>query len=197
MNRLADNRYNLRFTMEYIQRSLAFLDLTILKRNDVTLETSLYRKPTVANTILHTSSSHPKSLIKSIPYSQYLRIRRNCSNEENFRRKSYIIKFRLLQRGYTKTTLKKAFNKTCEKERHDLFFGKVNTKQSESVRIVTTYSGNHKLIRETIRKHWHLLTGDPIVNKYISDFPQITYKKCQSLKGRLIHRYFQEPSGSN
>lgn len=50
------------------------------------------------------------------------------------------------------------------------------------------------MIRETICRHWHLLNRDPIVNKYISNFPQITYKKCRSLKDPLVHSHFQDLS---
>lgn len=75
MNKLAENNFNLKFTMEYDQRSLAFLDITILKQEDGTIDTLLFRKPTAGNTILHAISSHPQPLTRSIPYSQYLRLR--------------------------------------------------------------------------------------------------------------------------
>lgn len=46
--------------------------------------TRLHRKATVGNFTLHASSSHPKSLINSIPYGELLRLKRNRSNELEF-----------------------------------------------------------------------------------------------------------------
>lgn len=49
-----------------------FLDLQILVDADGTLCSSLYRKPSSGNTILHASSAHPQPLLDSIPYNQFL-----------------------------------------------------------------------------------------------------------------------------
>lgn len=138
MEKLANHNYNPKFTMHV--RSIPFLDVIIFKQGDGTLGTSLYRKPTTGNTILHASSAHPQPLIRSILYSQYLGIRRNWSNEDDFLKESKSLRARLLERGYTKTTLKKAYNKACLKNRHELLFGTKVNKQEDTVRIVTTYS---------------------------------------------------------
>lgn len=78
------NAFNLHFTMSYSATKITFLDVTIYKHEDGHLSSGLFRKPTAGNTILHASSAHPKSLICSIPFSQYLRLKRNCSTPEFF-----------------------------------------------------------------------------------------------------------------
>lgn len=83
MSMLSENQYNLRFMMEYSESSIAFLDVTISLHSDGSISTSLYRKLTAGNTILHAASAHPHSLVQSIPFSQYLHLRRNCSSEES------------------------------------------------------------------------------------------------------------------
>lgn len=87
-------------------------------------------------------------------------------------------------------TLKKAYSKACQKSRHELLFGTKINKQLDAVRIVTTYSNNHCMVKETLDRYWQILTGDPILRKYIADHPQL---KCRSLKDRLVHSHFQEP----
>lgn len=77
------NKFNLIFTVHYSAKSITFLDVTISREDDDGLSTCLYQQPTAANSILHTSIFHPK-LQDSIPYSQYLRIRRNCFSESTF-----------------------------------------------------------------------------------------------------------------
>lgn len=44
------------------------------------LSCKLFRKSTAGNTILHSFSFHPRPLVESIPYGQYLCIKRNCSD---------------------------------------------------------------------------------------------------------------------
>lgn len=79
LTHLKGNQYNLKFTTTCDQSAKNFLDISIFFNSDGTIDSSLYRKPLASNTILHATSSHPKSLIQSIPYSQYLRLKRNCS----------------------------------------------------------------------------------------------------------------------
>lgn len=38
---------------------------------------TLYRQPTLGNTALHTTSVHPFTLAKRIPYSQYVQLKYN------------------------------------------------------------------------------------------------------------------------
>lgn len=75
-----------------------------------------------------------------------------------------------------------------------MLFGNRTSKQLDTVRIETTYSSHHQLVEEAIGKHWHLLTGDPILRKYIKEYPQLTYRKGRSLKDRLVQSHFQEAS---
>lgn len=81
MNR---NDFNLSFTMSFDKKCITFLDVEIYKGENGKLCSKLYRKPTVGNTILDASSFHPQPLIDSIPYNQYLRTKRNCTDGKTF-----------------------------------------------------------------------------------------------------------------
>jgi len=80
--------------------SLAFLDIKVSIEGDG-LCTSVHYKPTDSHIYLLSSSSHP-SFVKtdSIPYSQFLRLRRLCSNDSDFSLKSEEICNFLNKRGY-------------------------------------------------------------------------------------------------
>lgn len=56
--------------MTHDKEHVAFLDVEVFRDNDGNLGSKLYRKPTVGNSILHASSFHPQTLVKSVPYSQ-------------------------------------------------------------------------------------------------------------------------------
>lgn len=70
INSISVNSFNLKFTMECDQQKITFLDLEISIDKEEFLCSSLFRKPSAENTILHATSAHPKSLLKSITYSQ-------------------------------------------------------------------------------------------------------------------------------
>lgn len=81
MNR---NEFDLAFTMSSDTNTISFLDVQVSRDTDGTLSSSLYHETTAGNNILHNSSFYLETLIRSIPYSQYLRVRRNCTNDEVF-----------------------------------------------------------------------------------------------------------------
>lgn len=64
--RLNKNEFNLGFTMSHDRDCIAFLDISIYRGDGGTLYSSLYRKPTEGNHILHALSFHPKTLEDSI-----------------------------------------------------------------------------------------------------------------------------------
>lgn len=111
MDLISNNDYNLKFTMNCDQQKISFLDVEIFINEEGLVGSSLYRKSSAGNTILHATSSHPKPLLRSIPYSQYLWIKRKCSQETNFQKEAQELYSRLKNRGYGHTCFKKAYNK--------------------------------------------------------------------------------------
>ena len=63
------------FTMEHSSEQVSFLDVMVKNINNK-LETDLYTKPTDSHDYLLYSSAHPQRCKDSIPYSLFLRIRR-------------------------------------------------------------------------------------------------------------------------
>ena len=79
------NSFNpaLKYTWEISETSLAFLDIKVSIRGNA-LCTSVHYKPTDSHSYLLYSSSHPSHVKNSIPYSQFLRLRRLCSDDSDF-----------------------------------------------------------------------------------------------------------------
>ena len=76
---------SLKFTHEISNSSLSFLDIKLkITPGSKTISTSVYYKPTDSHSFLLYSSSHPAATKRSIPFSQSLRLRRLCSDEEDF-----------------------------------------------------------------------------------------------------------------
>lgn len=136
------NNFLLGFTMSHSATSVTFLDGTVSIDKENNLPCDRYRKSTAGKNILH-ASFHPRPLIKSIPYSQYLHARHNCSDENKFLKEANLFRTCLLERGYSHTCLKKAFQRASSIPRHDLLFPKRKATRAEITRIITKYSTQH------------------------------------------------------
>lgn len=173
--------------------SITFLDVTIHKDENGLLSSSLYRKPTAGNSILHASSFHPCALIASIPYSQYLRIRRNCLDSGVFKKEADLLRTRLLTRGYSKTCLKKAYNRACTRTRNDLLHNPSSkTRRENPISIITRFSNQQKWIKSIVQKYWHVLTMDPIIGPFVPKIPVLTFRRARSLRDQLVSSEFRE-----
>ena len=67
---------SIELSLVYSQSEINYLDLKITKSPTGDLHTTIFRKPTDRNTILHANSFHPPHLIKNIPFGQFQRLRR-------------------------------------------------------------------------------------------------------------------------
>ena len=73
------------FTHEVSEKGLSFLDVDMRIDGDKKrIDTSVHYKPTDSHSYLRYESNHPTKCKESIPYSQFLRLRRICSVESDF-----------------------------------------------------------------------------------------------------------------
>ena len=73
----------IKFMVEYSKKLITFLDVTMYQE-DNRIKSTLYVKPTDSHSYLDYSSCHPQTIKSSIPYSQFLRMRRNCTEWTEF-----------------------------------------------------------------------------------------------------------------
>ena len=74
---------NIKFEVHSSNDNVNFLDVNISLHNGE-LKTKVYEKITNAHLYLNKSSCHPGHVIKNIPKGQFVRIRRICSNLEDY-----------------------------------------------------------------------------------------------------------------
>ncbi|XP_040206073.1 uncharacterized protein LOC120937139 [Rana temporaria] len=193
-NALNINDFNLTFTMIHDKNTLTFLDVKLFIDPDRYLRSTLFRKATAGNTILHFDSHHPIPLKSSIPYGQYLRLRRNCSTDSLFREEADQLQTRLLTRGYSRKCLRRAYNRSSTQLRNDLLSKKktITDFKSETTRPVFRYSLQHKAIKDIIQKHWTILTDDPKINPFITTHPSIIHRRAMSIRDSLVSSEFKD-----
>ncbi len=171
------------FTMECDPVSISFLDVSVYIC-DGKLHTDLYRKPTDRNTILRGDSFHPRPLIKSLPISQFKRVRRVCSTAESYSQQSTDLTKRFLNRGYRKEWIdnaKKKVNETsqiqCLRTKH------TNKTQFSNAPICTIkYSALGAEFRRVLNKHWHIISSDPKLSCVFKNDPKLVFKRQSNLR---------------
>ncbi|XP_077117028.1 protocadherin gamma-B1-like [Ranitomeya variabilis] len=157
------------------------------------LVTSNYKKPTATNALLHWTSHHPEHLKRGIPKGQYLRIRRNCSDDAIFESQAQELRRNFRDRGYPSKILSRAYHEARSRDRPSLLNPTARTQNNEVVRFITTFDNGANHVRDIVAKHWSILKMDSDISDYLDHTPAITYKKSRSLNDRLVHSHFSSP----
>jgi len=110
---------NLKFTCTSSDTSVEFLDTTV-RLTDNKLMTDLFIKPTASLSYLHRNSCHPFHIFLSLPYGEFIRVRRNCSDLASYDKFAEIILDAFLRRGYDRDSLSRARNQARSLSRNQL-----------------------------------------------------------------------------
>ncbi|XP_078515246.1 extracellular calcium-sensing receptor-like [Lissotriton helveticus] len=169
--------------MSVSPNEIAFLDLTI-KLKEGSLSTTMYRKPTDRNSLLHYTSHHPKALRTNLPFGQFLRIRRNCSALTDYKTESAILSRNLLERGYPTRDVSKAQKRASHNHREALLEQRELTPvENQPITCVTTFTPASTKIKSVIKRHWAILnTGNLTFEQ-----PRFAFKRSQNVKDILIN----------
>ena len=116
-------------------RELSFLDVKVRITDPehdtpVTLATSLFKKPTDNRSFLQRNSHHPPHVFKSVPYSQLLRTKTICSDEDTFMEAAQEIMGDFKKSGYRDAELKAALTKASLVNRDQRLTPRENTSES-------------------------------------------------------------------
>lgn len=174
----------LKFTLEVGGNVLAFLDLKISIENG-RLETTVYSKPTDSHLYLHASSCHNKSSIVGIQKGVALRLRRICSRDEEYERKSKEYSKYLVGRGHDPKIVSKNFTEVGRMKRCEARTKKNRNTVDKPIIFSTMFAPHGPDFRNIIRKHQHLLqlkTSDV----FPEDAIMVAFKRGNNLKDLMI-----------
>jgi len=127
----------IKFTSESSRRNINFLDVTLSKDEKGYLSTDVYQKPTDTHNYLHNNSSHPPHCMKSIPYSQFLRLKRLVSDPLVLKKRINEFTEYFVNSDYSRFTLKtiayQILNQDSSQDQR-------SEKDIPTVRFLTTYN---------------------------------------------------------
>ncbi len=175
----------IKYTFNITQDSLSFLDINC-KIQDGKISTSVFYKPTDAHCYLNYESCHPDSCKDAIPKSQFLRLRRICSNDRDFKLQCDRMRSFFVKRGYPEQVLDRALNSVSRVNRSRAMEKRVRN-TSDRVPLVLTYHPHNVAIqRILIRNFKSMVLEDPQMSAVFEDSLPITaYRKGKSLKQHL------------
>ena len=131
---------------------ISFFDTLIHIDKNNTLQITLYRKPTHQQSCLHAHSDHPKSLKRSIPYSQALRIKTICSTLTEYKKRCSILKQNFIERECEENMLNDEIDKVDNIDRKDLLSKKEKSIE-DRIPCLITYNRKLPMMSKIINKH--------------------------------------------
>merc|ERR1712002_777932 len=94
------NEERIKVTYEICEKEAVFLDTKVTRRENGDLKTELYVKPTDRTRYLHKDSDHPRHVKEGIAKGQARRLRRLCSEDQDYWKYAEKTKEKLVSRGY-------------------------------------------------------------------------------------------------
>ena len=145
----------IKFTATYSKTEDQFFDVITYKKND-RIYTKLYQKPTDSCSYLEFSSCHPYSIKKSIPYSQMLRIRRNCTEWIDFSKNIIKLCLHLSKQGYPNDIIKDSVKRVAKLGQSDALKSQLIDDSNCKFFCITEFNPSIPDIQSFIRNIWPL-----------------------------------------
>ncbi|XP_069486076.1 uncharacterized protein [Ambystoma mexicanum] len=186
----------IQFTSEISKDMITFLDVLIKKGNS-SYSTTLFRKTTDRNNLLHRLSFHQPSLLRNLPYSQLLRVKKIVSDPEECLAQQIEMKDTFLARGFKQAEVLLASEKVNALSRETLLTNITKSKRElKSPVYVSKYSIQSNKIKNSIKKHWSIFKDDVRVQKLFDQTPVFAYQRSRNLRDELVHTRppLKEPS---
>ena len=177
----------IKFTHKYSGESIEFLDV-LVKREGNTIHTDLFVKDTDTHQFLHFSSCHPFHTKKGIPYSQAVRMRRICSRDEFFEKRSSDLRNWLYSRGYEKKLVDTQIDRAASLDRDALLQNAGNRSREGGREIFSTvfHPALSQNIHAIFREAHQILGSDEEHKKVFSSVPMISFRRAKTLQDILV-----------
>ena len=178
----------IKFSQEISDSEINFLDVKVIKNNN-TLKTTLYTKPTDSHDYILYSSAHPQRCKDSIPYSQFLRLRRICSDIEDFDFNVLFLSRFFAKKSYPLELLEEAALLARRKDRNSLLLPKPPQREDDSnnkLFFVTRYNPNDSTVKDIVFKNWQIL-GTSMTTKFIHEKQlMVGYRRPKNIRYLVV-----------
>ena len=165
-----------------------FLDVEVSLDHLGNIHTSLYTKPTDSHNYINYKSCHQKSCKNGIPYGQFLRIRRICSNDDDFIAKSKTMAYHFHLADYPDNLIQSSFERAFLQERDQLLEPKPDKvgSQDERLFLITTHHPTFRCVNEILTKNMELLGKSSSTRPILETDLVQGFRRCKNLRDILV-----------
>ena len=176
---------SIKFTMEYSQKQINFLDVLIPKNDNASsLVTSLFTKSTNSHQYLHATSCYRSIYKKSILYGQAIQMKRICSNEVDLQRKLLDLESWLTDRGCKPEIIRPEIQKVNLINRNNLL--KKRPKQKDSITLVLTFHPALNIVFGVLKRAHRHVQKSPVLKVVLLNPPSIAFRNPKTLRDKLV-----------
>ena len=148
--------------------------------------TDLFTKPTDTHQLLHHSSCHPGHTKRGIPYSQALRIRRICSEDQIFDQQVGELRGWLSNRGYKEGEVDQQIDKVRSLDRLELLDRQIKDQSDGRIPLVLTYHPALNRVYDILRDISNILLVGPDHKKLFQNKIFLSFRRAKNLKDKLV-----------
>lgn len=182
----------IKFTSNISRDVIDFLDVTVFRKPDNSIGTKLFVKPTNTGQYLNASSYHPAHQIRSIAYSQAIRIRLICSEIDDFDISSKLLLKNLTLCGHNHTQSKLAISKARSIIRDSLLHPPKKSPH-KIIPFVVTYTPHNRHIPPLLKQTSNFLKPNPSNRKFLEHRLLVAFRKSVNLRDILVHSEHPPP----
>ena len=151
------------------------------------ISTSIYYKETDSHSYLNFKSMHPFNCKSAIPYSQFLRLRKICSEDDE---SANTMETFFVARGYPIHLVRDGRQKATSTPRAALLTARDarnRTTATKRVPIVTTYHPKNTYVCNILQRSFNILENDECTQVIFPQPPLKAYRRAKDLKDLLVH----------
>ena len=126
----------------------------------------------------------------AIPFSQFLRLRRLCSDDTDFNNKCEEMCQFFKKRGYPGPAVTTGKHRTQEIDRETALQTSQN-KETDRIPFILTYHPQNLAIKNVVLKNFKILGNDPETKHMFSLPPLISFKRDKNLGNFLVRSAFK------
>ena len=188
---------SLNFTWVISDVQVPFLDL-LLKPTSDRLLTSIHYKETDTHSYLNYKSSHPARCKNSIPYSQFLRLKRICSEENDFENKSKEMASFFRSRDYPSNVVPRAQERVSAIPRDAIISEHSDVPDAQpTIPLVLTYHPTNALVKNIMTRNFNLLRDDPDTRDIYQPVGVLcAYRREKNLRDSLVRSHLNNTTAS-
>ena len=182
---------SIKFDYETSVTSIPFLDTRIYIDEEGDIQTAVFVKPTDTHNYLHADSAHPRHLLKNLPYSQALRMRRICSQDEVLHESNNALLQQFQERGYPRDLIESQIERATNTPREQTL--QISTKNTSTrIPLITTFNDSLPPLSKIIRERWSLLTLKKEFENIFVEPGLISFRRPPNIKDLICSNTIRE-----